>query len=72
MRRRRISMEERNRRKREMIEDRNYKLLNDWSVLYMIGQYYTPVDKSATNSPISIIRPEIGLFTKTTFTKKYI
>ena len=38
----------------------------------MIGQYYTPVDKSATNSPRSIIRPEIGLFTKTTFPKKNI
>ena len=70
LRRRRISMKERNRKKREMIEERNYKLWNDWSVLYMIVQYYTPVDKSATNSPRSIIRPEIGLFTKTTFAKK--
>ena len=56
----------------EMIVDRNYKFWNDWPVLYMTGQYYTPVDKSATNSPRSIIRPEIGLFTKTTFAKKYI
>ena len=41
LRRRRISMKERSRRKREMIVDRNYKLWNNWSLVYMIGQYYT-------------------------------